>query len=80
MTVDFGGIQAGYEEDDLKNLEQAYATSVHKSQGSEYPVVILPVLWAYSILLQRNVYYTGITRAKKKSAFDWHRVSSCQGD
>ena len=66
MTVDFGGIQAGYEEDDLKNLEQAYATSVHKSQGSEYPVVILPVLWAYSILLQRNVYYTGITRAKKR--------------
>lgn len=66
MTVDFSGIQKTYEEEELKYLEQAYATSVHKSQGSEYPVVILPALWAFSILLQRNVYYTGITRAKKR--------------
>lgn len=43
----------------------AYAISVHKSQGSEYPVVVLPVMSQHYLLLQRNLIYTGITRAKK---------------
>ncbi|MCX5817419.1 MAG: ATP-binding domain-containing protein, partial [Proteobacteria bacterium] len=43
----------------------AYAISVHKSQGSEYPVVIIPVLTQHYMLLQRNLIYTGITRGKK---------------
>jgi exodeoxyribonuclease V alpha subunit len=53
---------------DFSNLDEivlAYAISVHKSQGSEYPVVILPVTTQHYMLLQRNLIYTGITRAKK---------------
>ena len=43
----------------------AYATTIHKSQGSEYPIVIIPVLMTHYVMLQRNLIYTGITRAKK---------------
>lgn len=47
-------------------LEHAYAISIHKSQGGEYSVVILPVLRCFYPMLKRNVYYTGITRAKTR--------------
>jgi len=50
---------------DLDEVVLAHAVSVHKSQGSEYPVVILPVVPQHYMLLQRNLIYTGITRAKK---------------
>ena len=43
----------------------AYATTIHKSQGSEYPVVIIPLLMTHFVMLQRNLVYTGITRAKR---------------
>lgn len=54
-----------YESDELSELTLAYATTIHKSQGSEYPVVILPVFIQHFMLLQRNLLYTGFTRAKK---------------
>lgn len=64
LTVDFGETSKSYQEEELEILEHAYATSIHKSQGAEYPVVILPVLKCFYPMLKRNVYYTGITRAK----------------
>lgn len=64
MKVDFGETSKNYQEEELSILDHAYATSIHKSQGAEYPVVILPVLKCFYPMLNRNVYYTGITRAK----------------
>ena len=55
-----------YEKSELNELQLAYAMSVHKSQGSEYPVVILPLTRGHHIMLQRNLLYTAVTRAKKK--------------
>ena len=55
-----------YEKPDLIDLSLAYAVSIHKSQGSEYPVVIIPLLKAHFMMLQRNLIYTAITRGKKK--------------
>jgi exodeoxyribonuclease V alpha subunit len=54
-----------YEYSELDEIVLAYAVSVHKSQGSEYPVVVTPVLTQHYMLLQRNLLYTGITRGKK---------------
>ena len=50
---------------ELDELILAYAVTVHKSQGSEYPIVVMPVMMSHYIMLQRNLIYTGITRAKK---------------
>ena len=47
------------------NLHHSWASSIHKSQGSEYPVVILPLYTQHYIMLSRNLFYTGLTRAKK---------------
>jgi exodeoxyribonuclease V alpha subunit len=65
VKVDFDGRLVTYEYPDLDEIVLAYAISVHKSQGSEYPVVIMPVLTQHYMLLQRNLLYTGITRGKK---------------
>ena len=54
-----------YEASELDELTLAYATTIHKSQGSEYPIVVMPVLMTHYVMLQRNLIYTGITRAKK---------------
>lgn len=54
-----------YSEEEIDELTLAYAISVHKSQGSEYPVVVMPITTQHYMLLQRNLLYTGITRAKK---------------
>ncbi|QOR34260.1 ATP-dependent RecD-like DNA helicase [Clostridium sp. 'deep sea'] len=54
-----------YKYEELNQLVLAYAVSIHKSQGSEYPVVIMPVTTQHYLMLQRNLFYTGITRAKK---------------
>lgn len=54
-----------YEQDELDELELAYATSVHKSQGSEFPVVVFPLVWTMPALMTRNLLYTAITRARK---------------
>jgi exodeoxyribonuclease V alpha subunit len=54
-----------YDYEDLDELVLAYAVSIHKSQGSEYPAVIIPILTQHFMLLQRNLIYTAVTRAKK---------------
>lgn len=54
-----------YKKGDLQNLTHAYCVSVHKSQGSEYPIVILPMTHAYHVMLQKKLIYTAITRAKR---------------
>ena len=54
-----------YERNELIELQLAYAMSVHKSQGSEYPVMVLPLVSAHHIMLQRNLLYTAVTRARK---------------
>ncbi len=54
-----------YEDSKLDKLTLTYATTIHKSQGSEYPVVVIPLLMTHFVMLQRNLVYTGITRAKK---------------
>ena len=59
-------LTADYEPNELMMLTLAYAMSVHKSQGSEYPVIVLPLVAAHHIMLQRNLLYTAVTRAKKK--------------
>jgi exodeoxyribonuclease V alpha subunit len=54
-----------YDEEELDELSLAYAISVHKSQGSEYPVVIIPMLTQHFVMLQRNLLYTAITRGQR---------------
>lgn len=67
MRVDFGDERIiTYEDDDFWPLIHAYAMSVHKSQGSQYPVVILPMLPCFRRMLRRNLFYTAVTRAQKK--------------
>ncbi len=63
--VDFDGQTVDYEFYQLDQLVHAYAVSVHKSQGSEYPVVVLPLLSQHYMMLQRNLLYTAITRARQ---------------
>lgn len=65
LIVDFDGTLVEYEVSDLDELSLAYANSIHKSQGSEYPIVVMPILINHYVMLQRNLIYTGITRAKK---------------
>ena len=66
VTVEFDDKRiAIYEFTALEELELSYAVTIHKSQGSEYPVVIMPVLKEYGIMLQKRLLYTGITRATK---------------
>lgn len=65
LQVDFDGKLVEYEVSELDELTLAYATTIHKSQGSEYLIVIMPVLMTHYVMLQRNLIYTGITRAKK---------------
>ncbi len=66
LIVDFMGIEVYYKSSELINLKHAYAMSIHKSQGSEYKVVIMPIYRSYSIMLKRKLLYTGVTRAKEK--------------
>lgn len=66
MQVLFGDRMQIYESDELNEIVPAYAISIHKSQGSEYPVVIIPIFMQHFMLLQRNLLYTAITRAKKR--------------
>jgi len=60
------GVRADYPERDLDIIDLAYATTIHKSQGSEYSTVIIPIMMNHYIMLKRNLIYTAITRAKKK--------------
>ncbi len=65
LTVSFDNRMVEYDVTELDELVHAYATTIHKSQGSEYPIVVMPVLMNHYVMLQRNLIYTGITRAKK---------------
>ncbi|MFN2286448.1 MAG: ATP-dependent RecD-like DNA helicase [Anaerolineae bacterium] len=64
LTVNFDGALVGYEFTQLDELVHAYAVSIHKSQGSEFPVVVIPILTQHYMMLQRNLLYTGVTRAQ----------------
>ncbi len=66
LRVRFDNLTVEYDRSDLQELAPAYAISVHKSQGSEFPVVIIPLLKQYFLLLQRNLLYTAITRGRNK--------------
>ena len=64
VTVTYDCLPVSYEYSELDEIVLAYAISVHKSQGSEYPAVVIPVLGQHYILLQRNLIYTAVTRGK----------------
>ncbi len=66
LTAMFDGAEHTFDRGEFGDLAPAYAISIHKSQGSEYPVVIVPLLKAHFMMLQRNLLYTAITRGKKK--------------
>lgn len=65
LTVSFDGREIQYDISELDELVLSYATTIHKAQGSEYPIVVMPVMMNHFVMLQRNLIYTGITRAKK---------------
>ncbi len=63
--IRFDDVTHDYDQSDLGNITLAYAITVHKSQGSEYPAVVIPLMRSHSIMLQRNLLYTAMTRAKQ---------------
>ena len=63
-VIEFDGVDISYELSELDEIKLAYAITIHKSQGSEYPVVIIPMVMQHFTLLQRNLIYTAITRGK----------------
>ena len=65
LVVNFENRSLKYEVFELDELVLAYATTIHKAQGSEYPIVVMPISMSHFIMLQRNLIYTGITRAKR---------------
>ena len=65
LTVDFDGRAVVYDVTELDELALAYAVTIHKAQGSEYPIVVMPFTMSHFVMLQRNLLYTGVTRAKK---------------
>ena len=65
LTVSFDDREIVYDSSELDELVLAYATTIHKAQGSEFPYVIMPLMKSHYIMLQRNLLYTGVTRAKK---------------
>jgi uncharacterized protein YheU (UPF0270 family) len=65
VFIDFEGRTVEYEFGELDEVSLAYATSIHKSQGSEYPAVVIPLTTQHYMLLERNLVYTGVTRGKQ---------------
>jgi exodeoxyribonuclease V alpha subunit len=65
MTIAFDGRPAAYAFGELDRIVLAYATTIHKSQGSEFPAVVIPVTTQHYMMLQRNLLYTGVTRGKR---------------
>ncbi|RYG74783.1 ATP-dependent RecD-like DNA helicase [Lentibacillus lipolyticus] len=65
LVISFEGKEVVYERKDYINIMHAYCISIHKSQGSEFPIVIIPVIPAYRRMLKKNLLYTAITRSKK---------------
>lgn len=78
LTVDYGDQMVFYDQTDMEELMHAYALTIHKSQGSEYPIVVMPVANAHYFMLSKNLLYTGITRSREicvlvgsKDALTW---------
>ena len=65
LTLEFDGRDVVYDFGDLDEIQPAYAITIHKAQGSEFPVVVIPLAMQQYMMLQRNLIYTGITRGKK---------------
>ena len=65
LTVNFDGHEIDYDVTELDELVLAYAVTIHKAQGSEYPIVVMPLTMSHYVMLQRNLLYTGVTRAKR---------------
>lgn len=65
ITVNFDGNKVKYTPKEYKNIKHGYAISIHKAQGSEFEIVLMPITNAYKMMLYRKIIYTGITRAKK---------------
>ena len=65
MVIEFDGRAVVYDFDELDRVVLAYATTIHKSQGSEYPAVVIPVSTQHYVMLQRNLIYTAVTRGKR---------------
>ncbi len=65
LSVDFDGREVTYDIGELDELSLAYAASIHKSQGSEYPAVVIPLSTQHYMMLERNLLYTGVTRGRK---------------
>jgi exodeoxyribonuclease V alpha subunit len=65
MVIDFDGRPVVFGFDELDRVVLAYATTIHKAQGSEYPAVVVPITTEHYLMLQRNLVYTGVTRGKK---------------
>jgi len=65
LQIQFDDRLVEYEFNELDEISQAYATSIHKSQGSEYPVVVIPLAMQHYLLLERNLLYTGVMRGKQ---------------
>jgi exodeoxyribonuclease V alpha subunit len=65
LTVNFDGRDVIYPYGELDELVLCYATTIHKSQGSEYPIVVLPITMQHYVMLKRNLIYTGVTRGKR---------------
>jgi ATP-dependent exoDNAse (exonuclease V) alpha subunit len=68
-VINFDGKEVAYKRSDMFDLELAFAISIHKSQGSEFECVILPLMMEYGIMLEKSLIYTGLTRAKKLAIF-----------
>ncbi|EGQ3660129.1 ATP-dependent RecD-like DNA helicase [Staphylococcus pseudintermedius] len=69
VVVDYDGNEITYLRSDLSELTHAYCTSIHKAQGSEFPIVIMPIVKQYFRMLQKPILYTGLTRAKQSLVF-----------
>ena len=64
LVIRFDDRSVDYDVTELDEIVLAYATTVHKAQGAEYPVVVMPIMMTHFSMLQRNLLYTGVTRAK----------------
>ena len=78
LFVDYGGNVVEYREDELGQLDLAYASTVHKSQGSEYETVIMCMMECHRNMLLRKLVYTGLTRAKKNFIFIGEASALCK--
>jgi exodeoxyribonuclease V alpha subunit len=75
LKADFDGERVAYEESELDQLTLAYACTIHKSQGSEFKAVVLALAKSHFVMLQRNLFYTAITRAREQLVIVGHRAA-----